>query len=125
LVVTDYEGLGTPGVHTYANRLAQGQALLDAARAAQRLPGTSLDPHGPVALWGYSQGGGASASAVELAPGYAPELDVVGAYVGAPPADLAQAMPYADGSLLVGLIGYAINGFIAAYPEIEQAVTAS
>lgn len=61
IVVTDYEGLGTPGVHTYTNRVAQGQTVLDAARAAKQLPNTSLDPHGPVAFWGYSQGGGASA----------------------------------------------------------------
>ena len=122
VVVTDYDGLGTPGVHTYVNRVAEGQAVLDAARAAMRLPATSLNPHGPVAFWGYSQGGGASASAVELAPSYAPELDVVGAYAGAPPADLAELMPYADGSALVGAVGYAINGFIAAYPEAEAAI---
>ena len=66
IVMTDYEGLGTPPMHTYVNRLAEGQAVLDAARAAMRLPGTSLDPHGPVAFWGYSQGGGATASAAEL-----------------------------------------------------------
>jgi predicted esterase len=53
-----------------------------------RLPDTSLDPHGPLAFWGYSQGGGAAASAAELASSYAPELDVVGSYAGAPPADL-------------------------------------
>lgn len=122
IVVTDYQGLGTPGVHTYVNRVAQGQAVLDAARAAKKLPNTSLDPDGPVAFWGYSQGGGASASAAELAPIYAPELDVVGAYAGAPPADLVELMPFADGSALIGVIGYAINGAIAAYPEIEPAV---
>ena len=122
IVVTDYDGLGTPGVHTYVNRIAQGQAVLDAARAAKKLPDTSLDVDGPVAFWGYSQGGAASASAAELAPSYAPELDVVGAYAGAPPADLVELMPFADGSALVGAVGYAINGAIAAYPEIEPSV---
>ena len=68
VVVTDYEGLGTPGVHTYVNRVAEAHAVLDAARAARSLPGTSLTPDGPVALWGYSQGGGAVGAAVELAP---------------------------------------------------------
>ena len=43
---TDYEGLGTPSMHTYVGRVAEGQAVLDAARAAMRLPSTSLDPHG-------------------------------------------------------------------------------
>jgi hypothetical protein len=122
VVMTDYDGLGTPGVHTYVNRVAGGQALADAARAAMRLPGTSLDPHGPVAFWGYSQGGGASASAAELAPSYAPDLNVVGAYAGAPPADLAELLPYADGSALVGVVGYALNGVIAGYPEAEPAI---
>ena len=124
VVVTDYDGLGTPGMHTYVNRLAEGQALLDAARAAKKLPGTSLTPGGPVALWGYSQGGGASASALELAPSYAPELDLVGAYVGAPPADLTTLLPFIDGSILTGVIGYVLNGMIQAYPEAEQALRA-
>ncbi len=122
IVLTDYEGLGTPGVHTYVNRLAEGQAVLDAARAAQRLPGTSLGLHGPVAFWGYSQGGGATASAAELASAYAPDLTVVGSYSGAPPADLVELLPYADGSVLVGAMGYMLNGLIAAYPEAEAAV---
>ncbi|OSC42165.1 triacylglycerol lipase [Mycobacterium decipiens] len=122
VVMTDYEGLGTPGVHTYVNRLAEGQAVLDAARAAQRLPGTSLDPAGPVAFWGYSQGGGATASAAELAPTYAPELNVVGTYAGAPPANLAEMLPYLDGNAMVGVVGYVINGFIYAYPEWAEAI---
>jgi len=122
IVMTDYEGLGTPPMHTYVNRLAQGQAVLDAARAALRMPGTSLDPHGPVAFWGYSQGGGATASAAELAPSYAPDLHVVGAYAGAPPADLKELLPYADGSALVGVVGYALNSVIAAYPEEAEAI---
>lgn len=122
VVVTDYEGLGTERVHTYVNRLSQGHALLDAARAAKRLPGTSLEATGPVAFYGYSQGGGASASAVELAPVYAPELDIVGAYIGAPPADLSLLPPFLDGSALVGVLGYVINGVIQAYPEADEPI---
>ena len=117
VVVTDYEGLGTEGVHTYVNRAAQAHALLDTARAARALPATSLEPGGPVAFWGYSQGGAASAAAVELAPGYAPELDIVGAYIGAPPADLALMAPFLDGSVLAGALGYVVNGALEAYPE--------
>ncbi|ORA66377.1 triacylglycerol lipase [Mycolicibacterium insubricum] len=124
VVVTDYEGLGTPGDHPYMNRLSQGHALLDAARAAKQLPGTSLTPNGPVALWGYSQGGGASASAVELAPSYAPELDLVGAYVGAPPADLIATLPFIDGSILTGVLGYVLNGMIHSYPQAEAPLRA-
>ncbi|MGA5544894.1 lipase family protein [Mycobacterium sp. NPDC051198] len=122
ILMTDYQGLGTDSMHTYVNRLAEGHAVLDAARAAMKLPETSLDPHGPVAFWGYSQGGGATASAAELASAYAPELNIVGTYAGAPPADLKELLPYADGSALVGVVGYALNGVIAAYPEAADAI---
>jgi hypothetical protein len=121
IVMTDYQGLGTPGLHTYVNRIAEGNAMLDAGRAAMRLPNTSLDPHGPVAFWGYSQGGGSAASAAELASSYAPDVHVVGTYAGAPPADLKELFPYADGSALVGVVGYALNSVITTYPEFEEA----
>jgi triacylglycerol lipase len=122
IVMTDYQGLGTPGLHTYVNRAAQGDAMIDAARAAMRLPGTSLDPHGPLAFWGYSQGGGAAASAAELASTYGSDLHVVGSYAGAPPADLKELFPYADGSALVGVVGYALNSVITTYPEFADAI---
>ncbi|WUI25249.1 lipase family protein [Mycobacterium sp. NBC_00419] len=126
IFMTDYEGLGTIGVqHTYVNRLSEGHAMLDGARAAMRLPDTSLNPHGPVAFWGYSQGGGAAASAAELAATYAPEEHVVGTYAGAPPADLKELFPYADGSALVGVVGYALNSVIAAYPEHADEIRAT
>lgn len=125
VVMTDYQGLGTPGMHTYVNRVAEADAMLDAGRAAMRLPGTSLDPHGPVAFFGYSQGGGASAAAAELASTYAPELHVVGAFAGAPPANLEEQIPFTDGSVLVGVIGYALNSVMASYPEYAQTVRAA
>ena len=122
IVMTDYQGLGTPGLHTYVDRVPQADAMLDAARAAKKLPDTSLNPHGPLAFWGYSQGGGAAAAAAELASSYAPELNVVGTYAGAPPADLKELFPYADGSVLVGVVGYALNSVITAYPEHADAI---
>ncbi len=59
VVVTDYQGLGTSGAHTYLNREVQGRTVLDSVRAAQRLTAAGLPAAGPVALCGYSQGGGA------------------------------------------------------------------
>ncbi len=50
VAVTDYQGLGTPGTHTYMVGPAQGRAVLDMARAAQRLPGTGLSANTPVGL---------------------------------------------------------------------------
>ncbi|QFZ22205.1 lipase family protein [Saccharothrix syringae] len=119
VVVTDYEGLGTPGVHTYVNRAAEGYAVLDAVRAAQRLPAADLPDDGPVAIAGYSQGGGASAAAVELYREYAPELDLKGAYAGAVPADLGVVARNLDGHYAAGFLGYALLGLDAAYPELD------
>lgn len=119
VVVTDYQGLGTPGVHTYVNRVAQGHAVLDAIRAAQQLDEANLPDDGPVGITGYSQGGGAAASAAELQPTYAPELDLKGVYAGAPPADLTDTAELLDGSYGVGLVGFALAGMHAAYPDLN------
>jgi pimeloyl-ACP methyl ester carboxylesterase len=69
VVVTDYVGLGaTDRLHTYVNRVDEGHAMLDAARAAHSVPGASVTGASRVAVYGYSQGGGASAAAAELHP---------------------------------------------------------
>lgn len=122
IVVTDGVGLGThtPNMPQFLNRVAAGTAVLDAARAVMKLPGTSLDPHGPVAFWGWDSGGQAAGSAVEMAPTYAPELKVVGAWAGAPLADLAVMLPFIDGNLLAGATGWLLNGIIAAYPQTKE-----
>ncbi|WP_165436246.1 lipase family protein [Amycolatopsis suaedae] len=119
VALTDYQGLGTPGTHTYVNRLAEAHAVLDVVRAAQRLPVANLPDDGPVAIVGYSQGGGAAGAATELAPDYAPDLDVVGGYAGAPPADLAVVADRMEGSYTVGFVVYAAAGLAAAYPELD------
>ncbi|MFT4126690.1 MAG: alpha/beta fold hydrolase [Gordonia sp. (in: high G+C Gram-positive bacteria)] len=117
VVLTDYIGMGTPGIHTYVNRVESGHAMLDAARAGLRAAGARDDA--PVAFSGYSQGGGAAASAAELAASYAPDLNVKATYAGAPPADLTKVMDQIDGTLIAGAIGYAINGLATRYPEIR------
>lgn len=111
VAVTDYQGLGTPGVHTYYNRQAQGHAVLDVLRAAQRLPEAELPEDGPVGTFGYSQGGGASAAAAELAASYAPELTLAGSYAGAVRAN-QHGMPG-------GQLGYLVLGLNEAYPELR------
>jgi len=123
VVVTDYIGLGTTDrVHSYTNRLDMAHALLDAARAALRVPGASVTSASPIGLHGYSQGGGASGAAAELAPQYAPELNIKGAFVGAPPANLLEVTKSADGTTLTGVIAYAINGITQYHPELAAAL---
>ncbi|AKT52925.1 lipase [Arsenicicoccus sp. oral taxon 190] len=115
VALTDYQGLGTPGTHTYMVREAQGHAVLDLARATQRvgLPGT--DTSTPVGLSGYSQGGGAAAAAAEMAAAYAPELDVKGTVAGAVPADLAAVSRQIDRSMYSAFELYATAGMFTAY----------
>lgn len=115
IAMPDYEGLGTAGVHTYMDRVSQGRATLDVVRAAQRLDGTGLSASSPVGLQGYSQGGGAAASAVELAPTYAPELRLRGAVVGAVPADLAAVATHLDGGPFSAFAFFALRGLAASY----------
>jgi hypothetical protein len=115
VVLTDYQGLGTEGMHTYMNRVVQGHAVLDSIRAAQRLPAAGVPANGPVAVHGYSQGGGAAASAAELAPTYAPELKLKGVSMGAVPADLSAVARTLDGSLYMAFLGYATFGLSAGY----------
>ncbi len=118
--VTDYIGLGTPGVHTYVNRAEEAHAMLDGARAARALARAGEDD--PIALWGHSQGGGATAAATELAPEYAPELNLVGSYASAPPADLASVLRHIDGTGLMAAIGYTINGVLDRYPAAREPI---
>ncbi|OIJ64124.1 alpha/beta fold hydrolase [Streptomyces mangrovisoli] len=120
VVVTDYVGLGaTDRLHTYVNRLDEGHAVLDAVRAARSLPGTSLTGSSRVGLYGYSQGGGATAAAAELQPSYAPDVTLSGTYAGAPPADLTAVIKGIDGSALAGALGWSLNGFLQSNPELQ------
>lgn len=120
--VTDYIGLGTPGIHTYANRIEEAHAVLDAARAAINLGGG--DATTPLAIWGYSQGGGSAAAAAEMKSSYAPELNLKGTWAGAPTADLSAIVRQIDGNLIGGAIGFAINGFLARYPDLRKDIDA-
>lgn len=125
VVVTDYHQFGTPGDHTFLNRVEAAHTNIDAVRAARRLPGTGIPARGPVGFAGYSQGGHAAAATAELLPSYAPELDVVGIYAGAAPSDLAELMEFNDGGAFMGVVGYYLNGLVAAYPELENPVDAA
>ncbi|MBP2191897.1 lipase family protein [Nocardia goodfellowii] len=120
VLVTDYVGLGTPGIHTFANRIEGAHAILDGARAANNLGG--VGPETPVVFWGYSQGGGATAGAAELLREYAPELNLKGTWAGGPVADLTAVLERIDGALIGGAIGFAINGLLARYPALHAAI---
>jgi pimeloyl-ACP methyl ester carboxylesterase len=115
LSITDYEGLGTPGPHAYLVRASAAHSLIDSVRAAQQLGIPGITAANPVALVGYSQGGGASAAAAELAPSYAPELNLKGAYGGAVPAELPSVAKNLDSGLYTAFELYAASAIGAVY----------
>ncbi|MBD0418486.1 alpha/beta fold hydrolase [Streptomyces sp. TRM S81-3] len=120
VVVTDYAGLGaTDRLHTYVNRVDEAHAVLDAVRAARSLDSASVTSASPVGLFGYSQGGGATAAAAELQPSYAPDVPLAGTYSGAPPADLTEVTEAIDGSELAGALGWSLNGFLQTEPALR------
>ncbi|HEX8803190.1 MAG TPA: lipase family protein [Acidimicrobiales bacterium] len=121
VAVTDYEKLGPPGDHTYVIKDAEGHAVLDIVRAAQRLPGSGIAANAPVGIWGYSQGGQAAAAAAELEATYAPELNVRGVVAGGVPSDLGALAAYLNGpgNLFFSFLAFAAVGLNSAYPELN------
>jgi fermentation-respiration switch protein FrsA (DUF1100 family) len=119
VAVTDYQGLGTPGDHTYMVGRALGPNVLDAMRAARAVHPAELPAEGPAAIIGYSEGGAAAAWAAQLQPTYAPDVRLVGVAAGAAAADLESATPNLDGSFFSFFIAYGGIGYAAAYPELD------
>ncbi|HWD69486.1 MAG TPA: lipase family protein [Solirubrobacteraceae bacterium] len=119
VVITDYQGLGTPGDHAYMVGRALGCNVLDAIRAGRQLAPEELPASGPAAIMGYSEGGTAAAWAAQLQPTYAPELELAGVAAGAAAADVELAGPTLDGSFFSFFLAYGAIGYAAAYPELE------
>lgn len=119
VVMTDYEGLGTPGDHPYVIGRTIGRNVLDSLRAALSFVPAGLDPDIPLGIIGYSEGGNASAWAAELHPVYAPELALAGCASGSIPADLEAAGGNIDGSVYAFFGGYGALGLNAAYPSLD------
>jgi len=91
VAATDYEGLGTPGIHPYLVGQSEGQDVLDAARAAHDLVGSAASDD--VGVVGYSQGGQAALFASQIAAAYAPELHLAGTVAAAPVTSLDEFVP--------------------------------
>jgi hypothetical protein len=119
VALTDYEGLGTPGDHTYMVGRALGPNVLDAMRAARVLHPRELPVQGPAAIIGYSEGGFAAAWAAQLQPTYAPDVPLVGVAAGAAAANLESAGPNVERGFFSFFMAYGGIGYAAAYPELD------
>lgn len=117
VAATDGVGYLNGQIHPYMVGRDAGHALLDAARAAFTVPGAGLQNSAPVGLWGYSEGGGASLWASQLAASYAPDLHIVGDASGGVPGDLKATASALNGGPFAGFLADADIGLSAAYPN--------
>lgn len=116
-VATDYEGLGTPGRHPYIVGESEARGVIDIVRAARNLDFAHASKEWLV--WGHSQGGHAALWAGEIAPSWAPELDLVGTVAGAPPSQLKLVYEALKASPFRYYLVMAGAGIAAAYPDLD------
>lgn len=118
VTATDYAGLGTPGLEEYLVGVSEAHDVLNAVRAAQRLPGSGAGSR--YALWGHSQGGHAVLWSALLAPQYAPELQLVAAAAAAPAAELVPLIEQQWRNVVAWVIGIEIaKSWPAEYPSVR------
>src|SRR3954447_13023902 len=91
VVRTDYQGLGTAGIHEYLVGVAEGRSTLDIVRAARK-----LDKHvsNRFAIAGHSQGGHAALWGAKLAPSWTPDLKLGGTVAFAPASHIADQVGF-------------------------------
>jgi hypothetical protein len=114
VVVTDYVGYTTGMTPSYLVGPDMAHAALDIVRAAPQVPGVGLEAGAPLLVWGYSQGGRASAWASAIQPRYAPELNLVASASGGIPTDTEAFVRYLNGNIGAGfglalLVGYEVT----------------
>jgi hypothetical protein len=118
VVAADYVGLGPNGQrHALLSGRAEGQSMIDIARAARRVLGVRA-----ATTWlavGVSQGGHAALFAGERADAYAPELSLAGVVAAAPTSNLTETYP-ADTQLVVDVVTVmGLYGMAVDHPEVE------
>ena len=120
IVAPDYPGQGTAGRYPYLIGEGEGRSSLDAIRAVHHLKGADASPH--TMLWGHSQGGHATLWAGQLAPSYAPDLDIVNVAAlssATDPLTLAQGfLGTASGPVMDVITSYVVVPYADEYPDV-------
>ncbi len=75
ITASDYEGLGTPGLHLYGVSQSETRSVLDNVRVSQQLPTMAGSQ---VIVYGESQGGRVTIALNETAANYAPDINLQG-----------------------------------------------
>lgn len=117
-VMTDYIGLGPIGeVHPYLSKEGEGHAVIDAVRAARRIPDAGAGPR-----WlavGHSQGGHGALAAAELSQDHAPELELLGTVALAPGALFDRVYGGIDPIVANILTMMGLYGSVSEHPEVD------
>jgi len=91
VVSTDYQGLGTPGLHPYLHARPEAYSVLDSIRAVSKnFPQLS----GSVVIVGQSQGAQGAIATAAYAPSYAPEIKLLGTVATGVPYQLQSVLAY-------------------------------
>src|SRR4051794_29705350 len=120
VVRTDYQGLGTPGVHQYLVGTAEGRSTLDIVRAARKLT-PAIGKR--FAIAGHSQGGHAALWGAALAPKWTPDLKLRGTAAFAPASHISELLSLVNavkspGGGLSAEAGLVIRGVDDAKPGV-------
>ena len=127
VTATDYQGLGTPGVHQYVVGATEARNVLDSVKAAKQIDAAGAG--NDVAVLGWSQGGGAAIFAGQSSSAsYGKPLRVRGIAALAPAADIgpefaeqtppgpsSPSSPSHDAVLALNVF----RGLAAAYPGLD------
>lgn len=120
VVMTDYQGLGTPDPHPYLEPRTAAYNVIDAVRAAHYAVGDASDTW---VGYGVSQGGQAVWAANELAPEYGRNLRLVGSISMAAPTDMTRLVDaMVDGTLTDEqkvLVPMVLIGVQVVHPELD------
>jgi pimeloyl-ACP methyl ester carboxylesterase len=121
VVASDYSGQGAPGDFPYLIGRGEARSSLDAVIAARELEDLTLSAH--TVVWGHSQGGHAALWTTQIAPEYAPDLDIRGTAVLAPAAEpvrLAQELTSGDANALLSiLISWVLVPYADTYDDVD------
>ncbi|WP_318244770.1 lipase family protein [Microbacterium pullorum] len=122
VVAPDYTGQGAPGDFPYLIGRGEARSALDAVLAAGEFDDLTLSPR--TLVWGHSQGGHAALWTTQIAPDYAPGVDVRGTALLAPAADplaLAEelAAPGGAGALLTVMVSWVLVPYADTYADVN------
>ncbi|HLA63953.1 MAG TPA: lipase family protein [Rhodothermales bacterium] len=115
VVATDYTGMGAEGTFPYLIGEGEARSVLDGVRAARQLPSVTLSSK--TVVWGHSQGGHAALWTAQIAPVYAPEIEIVGTAALSPASDPVAIASDITSRGSVGPIAIATSFLVIPYSQ--------